>query len=70
MISAFGAILLIAAGGYAGFSALEHLRTAPRSAETNGNTLSPDTTSAALGATGGAVSAPFPGCRKRMHARS
>lgn len=34
MISAFGAILLIAAGGYAGFSALEHLRTALRSAET------------------------------------
>ena len=34
MISAFGAILLITAGGYAGFSALEHLRTALRSAET------------------------------------
>ena len=34
MISAFGAILLIAAGGYAGFSALEHLRTSLRSAET------------------------------------
>ena len=34
MISAFGAILLIAAGGYAGFSALEHLRTALRCAET------------------------------------
>ena len=34
MISAFGAILLIAAGGYAGFSALAHLRTALRSAET------------------------------------
>ena len=34
MISAFGAILLITAGGYAGFSVLEHLRTALRSAET------------------------------------
>ena len=34
MISAFGAILLIAAGGYAGFSALEHLRTVLRCAET------------------------------------
>lgn len=34
MISAFGAILLIAAGGYAGFSALEHIQTALRLAET------------------------------------
>lgn len=33
MISAFGAILLIAAGGYAGFSALEHIRASLRSAE-------------------------------------
>lgn len=34
MITAFGAILLIAAGGYAGFFALEHIRTALRLSET------------------------------------
>lgn len=78
MISAFGAILLIAAGGYAGFSALEHLRTALRSAETILD-ASRDMRTEIL-VTGhpfrscwsdwGRGIRAFPGCRKRFHARS